>query len=199
MRHGWVYLYEFPPAPTRFQELVDQLSLDGISLADPGTGQVIRLSPTGEQISSSKQDILRECANSSDVSFNLYIAPSDHLFASIFKLSDEILREGYSLDGKAEEQSQRVIKNLTQLFSNRAENRVAFGFVADEYAELHRDFHWDDFFAGTTDSPPEWPSIIGCSTNFAKVGLIPESLYSRNVAHTHILFNRRAGGAPLKK
>ena len=117
-----------PPAPIRFEELVDQLRHNGISLADPGTGRVIRLSTTGEQILSSREDIIGELANATEVSFNLYFAPSDNVFCSIRKLNDETLREGYSLDGKTEEESQHIIENLTRLFCKRAENGAAFGF-----------------------------------------------------------------------
>lgn len=157
---------------------------------------MIRLSPTGEQISSSRQDIIRECANATEVSFNLYLAPSDNLFCSIRKLNDEVVREGYNLDGKTEEESQRVSKNLTRFFCKRVENRVAFGLVVDKYAGLRRDFHWDDFFVGGTNSPPDWPMLIGCSTSFAKISLVPDSLYVREAAGDCILFRRIGKGGP---
>ncbi len=188
MRRGWVYLYESPPAPIRFEELVDQLRHNGISLADPGTGRVIRLSTTGEQILSSREDIIGELANATEVSFNLYFAPSDNVFCSIRKLNDETLREGYSLDGKTEEESQHIIENLTRLFCKRAENGAAFGFVVDKYAELHREFHWDDFFLWDTNSPPEWPMLIGCSVAFHKLSNIPAQLYIRETVGNCILF-----------
>lgn len=191
MRHGWVYIYESPPASTRCEELLDRLARQGISLADPGTGQVVRLSAIGEQISSSRQDILRESANSAKVSFNLYLAPSDNLYCSIEKLSNELCREGYSLDGKTELQSSSVIESLLHLFAMRAEDATAFALVADRYAELHRDFHWDDFVIGSAAAPPEWPIVLAFSRSFEKIGAVPRQTYSVEEFPQYILFRKK--------
>src|SRR6266850_5728582 len=138
MRHGWVYIYESPPASERFEELVDHFALDGISLTNPGTGRAISLSPIGEQILTTREGILKELTERKEVPFNFYLDSTTNLFCSIDKLNDKVLREGYSLDGKTEQESERVIKSLTDLFCKRAENRVAFGLVVDKYAGLHR-------------------------------------------------------------
>jgi hypothetical protein len=192
MRHGWSYIYERDPVSSRFLELVDHFALDGISLAEPATGRVIKLSSVGEQISSSKEDILSESLNSPIVNFNLYLAPSENLFCSMAKLDNKVVREGYSLDGKTDEQSARIIKDLTQLFCRRAANHGAFGFVADKFAGLYGDFHWDDFFLGTITSPPEWPLVLGISPEFAKSRDIPDYLYSREIGENWILFRRNS-------
>jgi hypothetical protein len=152
----------------------------------------LRLSPVGDQILSSREDILKECATSEAVYFNLYLAPSDNLFCSLERLNDEVLREGYSLDGKNEEQSLRVIENLIRLFSQRAAKHVAFGLVADRYAELHRDFHWDDFFVGSERKPPEWPLVMGFSSNFPKLKVIPDGLYGRTAPGANCVLFRKA-------
>jgi hypothetical protein len=193
MRHGWIYIYELAPASSRIEELVDHLAFDGFSLAEPASGRVIRLSDVGEQILSSKQDILSESRNSSVVNFNLYIAPSDNLFCSLEKLDNEVVREGYSLDGKTDEQSVRIANDLTELFCRRAANRTAFGFVIDKFAGLHRDFQWDDFFLGTATSPPEWPLVLGISPGFVKLRDIPDSLYSHETGENWVLFRRLIG------
>ena len=155
MRHGWAYIYESPPASSRFDELVDHLTLDGITLADPGTGRVIRVSLVGDQIVSSREEIRAECVATQTVNFNFYLAASDNVFCSLNKIQPEVLRESFALDGKTEEQSLRVTQDLIQLFSRRAAKGSAFGFVADRYAELHQHFHWDDFFVGKECTPPE--------------------------------------------
>jgi hypothetical protein len=188
MRHGWAYIYECPTALQRCEELLDHFSRDGVCLAEPTTGRVIRLSPVGEQIPSSKEDILKESACSPEVRFNLYLAPSTNIFCSIETISNEILRESYALDGKTDEESQRVIKNVAALFSIRARRGNAFGFAVDKYAELHADFHWDDFFVGDADVPPEWPLLLGCSKDFPKLNLIPDQLYIREEGQNFILF-----------
>jgi hypothetical protein len=193
MRHGWAFIYVHPPCAKRVEELVDHFAIDGISLAEPDTGRVIRLSGDGEQISSSREDILRECVSSPELSFNLYVGPSDNVFCSIKTLSDEVLRESYSLQAKSDAQSQLLTNSLARLFCERVERRVAFGFVVDSYAELHRESHWDDFFLGDVNSPPEWPLLIGCSSNFNKLDLIPDRLYIREVADNCILFRRGIG------
>ena len=193
MRHGWVYIYESPPAPTRCEELLDQLELQGISLADPNTGRVIRLSPIGEQISSSREDILRESARSTRVSFNLYFAPSDNLYCSIEKLNDEVCREGYSLDGKTELQSLSVIDSLLHLFAKRADNGAAFALVVDRFAELSMDFHWDDFIIGDVGFPPEWPMVLAFSRNFKKTGVVPRHEYDIEEFPQYTLFRRKLG------
>src|SRR4029077_16985818 len=112
VRHGWAYIYEYPPASSRFDELVDHLTLDRITLADPGTGTVTRLSPAGDRVSSSRDDIRAECVASQRVDFNFYLAPSDNVFCSIEKIQPEVVRESFGLDGKTEEQSLRFIEDL---------------------------------------------------------------------------------------
>jgi hypothetical protein len=179
MRHGWAYIYESPPASSRLDELVDRFALDGITLDDPGTGIVSRVSPVGDQIPSSREDIRAECVASQKVNFNFYIAPSDNVFCSIEKIQADVVRESFALDGKTEEQSFRVIEDLIQLFCGRAAKGLAFGFVADRYAELHQHFHWDDFFVGKKRTPSEWPIVLGCSDNFSKLNVIPTDSYTR--------------------
>ena len=139
MRHGWGYIYELPPICSRFEELADHFALDGISLADPGTGRVIRLSSVGEQISSSRQDILNECRKSHNVSFNLYLAASDNLFCSIEKLNSETVREELKPDGKTQHyESERIIKNLTELSARgrKAELRWFWWTKTLNYVEI---------------------------------------------------------------
>jgi hypothetical protein len=190
MRHGWIYVYESTPALARFEELVEHFALNGISLAEPGSGRVLRLSSVGEQIPSSREDIARELANSAEVYFNFYLAPSDNLFCSIVTLKNEIVREGYSLDGKTEEQSFRVIKELTQLFVQRAKKHTVSCIVADRVAELHRDFHWDDFVVGDAVLPAEWPLLLGFSKTFAKKCMVPDSLYHREEGTDYVLLQK---------
>jgi len=179
VRHGWVYIYDSPPASSRLDELVEHLARDGINLGDPGTGKVIRVSPVGDQILSSREDIRAECVTSSRVNFNFYFAPSDNVFCSVRTIQSDVVCESFALDGKSEEQSFRVIDDLIQLFSKRAAKGLAFGFVADRYAELHQHFHWDDFFIGKTPTPPEWPIVLGCSDNFSKLKVVPTDVYTR--------------------
>lgn len=191
MRHGWVYIYESPPASHRFEELVDQLALDGISLSEPGTGRVIRLSPTGEQIPSSKQDILKECENSTEVRFNLYFARSDHLFCLIQKLNAKVLREAYSLDGKTEQESQSLIGAVLRLFAKAAEKGKASALVVDRNAGLHREFHWDDFVVGDVEVPPEWPMVLAFSRNFKKTGAVPRQTYNIEEYPEYIILRKK--------
>ena len=179
MRHGWVYIYDSPPASSRFDELVDHFALDAITLSDPGTGIVTRVSPVGDQIPSSRKDIHAECVTSNKVNFNFYMAPSDNVFCSIEQIQAEIVRESFALDGKTEEQSFRFIEDLIQIFCHRVANGLAFGFVADRHAELYQHFHWDDFFVGKEPTPPEWPIVLGCSNSFPKLKAIPNGLYTR--------------------
>lgn len=178
VRHGWAYIYESPSASSRLDELVDHFALDGITLDDPATGIVSRVSPAGDQIPSSREDIRAQCVASQKVSFNFYLAPSDNVFCSIEEVQADVVRESFALDGKTEEQSFRVIEDLIQLFSERVAKGLAFGFVADRYAELHQHFHWDDFFIGKKHTPLEWPIVLGCSDNFPKLKVIPTDLYT---------------------
>lgn len=179
MRHGWIYVYGSPPASSRFDELVDHFALNGITLIEPATGKVLRVSPVGDPIPSSREGIRAECVNSQHVNFNFYLAPSDNVFCSIQQVRPDVVRESFSLDGKTEEQSVRVVEDLVQLFCRRANKGLAFGFVADRYAELHQHFHWDDFFIGEKSTPPEWPLVLGCADVFAKQTVIPNELYGQ--------------------
>ncbi|MBS1839944.1 MAG: hypothetical protein JSS69_07460 [Acidobacteria bacterium] len=173
MRHGWVYIYGSPPVEARFKEIVEILSKKGIFLERPGSGEVARVSTEGERIVSSEQDILKELQASHDVPIQLYLDESTGIFCSIEKLGPDVIRESYSLDGKTEEESLDVIQSLIELFSYRAKHATAFAIVVDKFAELHRDFHWDDFVLGNT-VPPEWPMFLGFSKNFH----IPKNLPS---------------------
>lgn len=190
MRHGWVYIYELPPVSSRLDELVDHFALDGITLADPGTGRVIRVSPVGDQIVSSREEIRAECVASETVNFNFYLAASDNVFCSLNRIEPGVVRESFSLDGKTEAQSFRVIEGLAELFSRRAAKGLSFGFVADRYAELHQHFHWDDFFVGNESKVPEWPVVLGCSDKFSKLSVIPNQNYNLTQRLNCNLFRR---------
>ena len=184
-------MYESEPASSRFDELVDHFALDGITLTEPATGKIFRISAMGEAILSSREDIRVQCVTSQKVNFNLYLGPSDNLLCSIEQIQPDVMREGFFFDGKTEEQSFRIIEDLIHLFSHGAEKGLAFGFVADRYAELHKDFHWDDFFIGN-GTPPEWPIVIGCFDSFSKVSTIPNDIYARSrVAPNCNLFRRK--------
>ena len=99
------------------------------------------------------------------------------------------MREAFDLSAKNEEESFRIIRSLAQLFLKRAEKGLAFGFVADRYAELHQRFHWDDFFVGWKRKPPEWPIVWGCSEDFRKLAkVVPTDLYSREHGPNHSIF-----------
>jgi hypothetical protein len=190
MRHGWVYIYECPPAEARFDELIAHLELRGLSLAYPPTGRVIRLSPVGEQIMTTKEELRERFSDSSQVAFNFYLDPSTNVVCSCERLDEEAWREGYSLDGKDEEKSHFVVNMLADLFRQRAELGNAFSFVADNYAELYRDFHWDDFVVGPLKAPPEWPMILGFSKGFTKLRAIPQRQYEVEETDKYLLFKK---------
>ena len=192
MRHGWAYIYGIPPASSRFDELVDHFAHDAITLGNPPCGEVIRVSPVGDPIPSSRKDIRQECEASKVVCFNFYVAPSDNVFCSIAKIKAKIVREAFDLSAKNEAESFRIIRSLAQLFSKRAEKASAFGFVVDRYADLHQRFHWDDFFVGWKRKPPEWPLVWGCSEDFRKVEKVtPTDLYSCEQGPNHNIFWKR--------
>lgn len=197
VRHGWAYIYGVPPASSRFDELVDHFAHDGITLGNPPTGEVTRVSPVGDAIPSSREDIRQECDASKVVHFNFYIAQSDNIVCSIGKTKPKIVGEAFDLTAKNEEESCRIIRSLAQLFSKRAEKGLAFGFVADRYAELHQRFHWDDFFVGWKRKPPEWPIVWGCSEDFRKLAkVVPTDFYSREQGPSHsILWKKTSDSA----
>lgn len=191
MRHGWVYIYIFPPAASRFDELIGHLELRGMSLAYPPTGRVIMVSSTGEQVITTKEELRIRFSDCSEVAFNFYLNPSTSVFCSFDKLSEAAWREGYSLDGKSEQESQVVIDTLADLFRDRAQRGAAFAFVADRHAELYQDFHWDDFILGDAASPPEWPMILGLTKDFSKLSTIPRHMFDLEQTGQYLLFRRR--------
>src|ERR1700722_9531297 len=193
MRHGWIYLYEEPPAEKRCEEFLDHFGSRGISLAEPESGRVIRLSDEGKQVLSSREDILNHCKTDDDVFFNVYFGPSDNIFCAFHKINAGLLRESFNLDGKTESQSISIITILASLFATHAENGLALAFIADRYAELHRDFHWDDFVLGAT-TPPEWPLCMGFLKSFARLTDVPSS-YHRVDKGNFVMFD--AGGTDM--
>lgn len=103
------------------------------------------------------------------------------------------MREAYNLSAKNEKESFRIIRSLAQLFLMRVEKGLAFGFVADRYAELHQRFHWDDFFVGWKRKPPEWPIVWGSSEDFRKLAkVVPTGLYSREHGPSHSIFWKKS-------
>jgi len=193
MRHGWVYIYENAPATERLDELLSFLKRRGLSLAHPPTGRIIRLSKIGEQITSTEQDMRAQLAKSEELAFNFYIdSDSTNVVCSIHKLDNAIVREGYSLDGKTEDESKFVINILLEFFREQLQRETEIAFVADQYAELHQTFHWDDFILGDQDEPPEWPLALGLPADSGKTSRIPNALYLCENAKNFILY-RRAG------
>jgi hypothetical protein len=192
MRHGWIFIYESSPALARFKELVAHFASKGVSLVDPGSGLILRISEFGEQTPSSKDALAKELVDSGKVVFNFYLAPSDNIFCSIETLKDEIIRESYSLDGKTEEQSFQIIEILTELFIERVKKQVASLLVADRFAELNKDFHWDDFAIGDEPRPPEWPLLLGFSNSCKMRFMVPDELYTHEEGTNYVL-RRRIG------
>ncbi len=191
MRHGWIYIYEIPPPTARFDELIQHLESRRLSLPYPATGTVIRLSPVGDQIMTTKEELRNRFNDSSEVPFNFYLNSSTNVFCSFDEISKATWREGYSLDGKNEKESHFVIDTLADLFRQRAERATAFAFVADMYAELHRDFHWDDFVLGNISLPPEWPMLLGFSKSFEKAHAVPRRLYGVEDLPQCIMFRKK--------
>src|SRR5947208_2079108 len=88
MRHGWVYIYEIAPATERLAELVGFIGRRGLSLAHPPTGRIIRLSKTGDQITSTEQQLRDQLSKSEQLAFNFYIDSSTNVVCSIQKLDN---------------------------------------------------------------------------------------------------------------
>jgi hypothetical protein len=125
------------------------------------------------------------------VAFIFYLNSSTSVVSSWLQLAGGIWREAYSLDGNTEQESHLVIDMLTDLFRQRAARGTAFAFVADRYAELHRDFQWDDFVIGDA-LPPEWPMRIGLSGNPRKIDKIPTQIYDSERTDAYALFRKKA-------
>jgi hypothetical protein len=159
VRHGLAYIYGAPPTSLRFDELVDHFAQDGITLENPSTGEVIRVSPVGEPIPTSREDIRLECVAANMVRFNFYIGPSTNIFCAIEEIKPKVVRETFDLSGKTQQESLRAIRSLAQLFAKRTEKGLSFGFVADRYAELHQRFSLGRFFhLGRSGSHRNGPS-----------------------------------------
>jgi len=168
MRHGWAYIYGIPPASSRFDELVDHFAHDAITLGNPPCGEVIRVSPVGDPIPSSRKDIRQECEASKVVCFNFYVAPSDNVFCSIAKIKAKIVREAFDLSAKNEAESFRIIRSLAQLFSKRAEKASAFGFVVDRYADLHQRFSLGRLFCWLETQATRMAPRLGMFRRFSQ-------------------------------
>ena len=198
MRHGWVYMYESPPASVRLEELITILQKEGISLERPRTGEVARLSSEGERIVCPREELFAELEASGVVNVQFYLDENTGLFASVRKNTKAVIEESFGLDGQTEEESMHVIRSLAKLFAQRAEHGTAFAFVADSHADLQPDFHWDDFVLGERTAPPEWPIFLGFRNDFEKKRFIPQGLYNHEVRPGYTLF-WRADFEPSKR
>ena len=168
MRHGWAYIYGIPPASSRFDELVDHFSHDGIILGNPSSGDVTRVSPIGDPIPSSREDIRQECGASKVVCFNFYIAPSDNIFCSIEKIKAKIVREAFDLSAKNEGESFRIIRSLAQLFSKRAEKGRRLVLWQTDMQNFTNVFIGTISSLGGNASQPNGPSFGDAQKSFAK-------------------------------
>ena len=83
----------------RFDEIVTHLASSGISLRDPVSRKIFRCSRWRE-LATTQKAIKQHLAESRWTAFNLYLAPSTHLFCTIDKLKDGIVRENYDLSDR---------------------------------------------------------------------------------------------------
>jgi hypothetical protein len=193
MRHGEIYIYDCAPAAERFDELVTHLASSGVSLRDPASKKIFRCSRVGEQLSTTQKGIRQHLVESQWAAFNLYLAPAIHLFCTIDKLKDGIVRENYDLSGKSEPQSLMVIKAVVELFNKRAAQHTVMALVVNRYAQAHLNFHWDDFVLGEVTELEEWPMFMGFSKTFAKLRCIPAT-HAPTDRGEYILFNSPKDG-----
>jgi len=99
-----------------------------------------------------------------------------------------MVRENYDLSGNSEAESRKFIRTVVQDFEKSAEEQNVTALIVDRYAQVHLDFHWDDFILGNVTSRSEWPMFMGFSKSFSKLNYIPES-YARVDRGEYVLFN----------
>ena len=190
MRHGLAYIYELPPPENRFDELVNQIQGDGMSLSYPPTGEVIQVLLEGKQRMTTVTQLREFIANHESTTFNFYLRDDTSTTCTFSQPKKGTWQETYTLDGKNASESLAVIESLTKVFVNRALKGTAFAFVVDEYAEIHRDFHWDDFIFGERPDSPEWPLRLGFSRQFLAAISVPFEKYKREDGENYVILRR---------
>src|SRR5262249_55007300 len=134
MRHGLLYIYELPPADLRFDEVVEHFEREGMSLAYPPTGGVLRVSHNGEDMKTTEDGIRKRLTNAEITLFKYYMDSQTSVFCSFDRYDKTTWRETHDLSGKTKPQSLALINSLEKLFAQRAEEGKAFAFVVDEFA-----------------------------------------------------------------
>src|SRR5262249_15681849 len=102
MRHGLLYIYELPPADLRFDGLVQHLEREGLSLAYPPTGNVLRVSDNSEDIKTTEDGIRQRLRNSRITLFKYYMDFQTSVFCSFDRFDKTAWREAHDLSGKTE-------------------------------------------------------------------------------------------------
>ena len=168
MRWRWAYLFE-NTATFSMDDLVSDIESAGITLANPDSGRITRLTadglplaPTnpdsGNQISSSQAELASLVNSGHDVPFQWWLDSGRDIFCSIHRISAETLAELYDLGGLSTEEVVRLFEALLAHFLTGVESGSSQGLIFDPKG-VNEDFDWKEYFLNPSDRPRSLPEF----------------------------------------
>lgn len=189
MRHRFAYLYE-PVETFNLRGLLNDLSLNGITLSNPANGRVTALTPDGDQVDVTL-DLLAAAVSSADpITFQLWMPNHADVCCRVRYLSGNRLVEEYGFVGLDQIERSHVLNALVNRFSTKASQGQALFFVGDPEG-YSIDVDWDELAVAGKYEPEICPNFLGiplqrlidferCRANSYKSTRIGDYLILRN-------------------
>ena len=189
MRHRFAYLYG-PVETFDLRALLNDLSLNGITLSNPANGRVTALTPDGDQVDVTL-DFLSAAVSSADpITFQVWMPNHADVCCRIRYLAANRLVEEYGFVGLDQNERSQVLNTLVERFSTKALQEQHLFFVGDPEG-YSIDVNWDELAVTGNYESKLCPDFLGiplqrlveferCRASSYKSTLIGEYLILRN-------------------
>ena len=131
----------------------------GLSLERPGTGQVLALSPLGEQHVSTREEIVAQIASRSNVNFQWWFTVSEDVYCGLHTdTENDQWRIALGLDGLEPHNIRAIVRQLLLYFKAHCGTGDAAALVVDTFGGFD-EIDWDAVVVGEV-SLREVPDIV---------------------------------------
>lgn len=148
MSSGYIYFYlgsHVAPDLRAFERMLERI---GVYLENPGTSGVVVLSPTGEQVSSTRKTIQSELANTRSVSVQWWYSDSEDIYC---RFNPQAAKGEWSvefgLDGVTASKAAAFVEVIVEFFTSWCRENRAAALVVDKTGELE-DVNWNAIIEG---------------------------------------------------
>lgn len=159
MMHRFAYLYALVD---RFdlRALLNDLSLNGITLSNPANGRITVLTTNGDQVDFTLEMLIAAVSSRDPITFQLWMPDHADICCRIRYLGDNRLVEEYDFVGLQQHERGHVIKVLGERFSLKAQQEDHLFFVGDSEG-YSIDVNWDELALVGRYEPKLCPNILG--------------------------------------